>query len=127
MHGYGNGPSLLDCGEIGIRRTVDHFAQPVEARPMARAVPGLLDGIPRNDAPEMWAHGRALVEHVAFIAKYRDFLEAPAHHRAFACGDLLLLRHLAGPEITLCILRGDVDVLLDEISRRSQLYAPWVV
>src|SRR5262245_59894755 len=85
----------LDRRERIVRRTVDHLAAGVEARPVAGTVPGLLGGIPDDDAAEVGAGRRHHVQDPVRVAVAGDLPEPAAQHAALPDGDGLRLADVA--------------------------------
>src|SRR5215211_5835662 len=98
------------------RRRVENRTVGCEMRPMARAVPALLERIPVNDAANMRAACGAHVELSFAIATYRQFGEAAAQNAALAAFTGSGGFELAGPDVFGEILHGG-HVFLDEMAK----------
>src|SRR5882762_801717 len=64
--------------------TVDDFAVGIEARSMARTVPGLLGIVPVDDTVQVSAYSRVLMDVAALIAIDGDLASTAADYRSFA-------------------------------------------
>src|SRR5688572_7412335 len=71
------GVTLSLCMKICQCRPVDHLPQRVETAPVARAVPTVLQLVPRDDATQVRAVGRPLVQLTLRIAEH-GYLVQPA-------------------------------------------------
>ena len=81
--GRGVRRGLLDLRQRTDRRAVDHGPVHVEARAVARAVPGPFGSVPRHDAPQVRAVRRAAMERSVVAAeRRRDLADAVPHDRA---------------------------------------------
>src|SRR5204862_7121256 len=69
--------------EIRYRGAIEHCAVGVETRPMARAVPRLLRGIPLHDALEVCAHSRPRVQRAALVTVGGDLVPPTANEATF--------------------------------------------
>src|SRR5688500_650724 len=71
-------PSLLCVEQPAIGGAVHHVAVAVIARPVARAIPGLLAGIPMDHAAEVRADRGTLFQVALLVAIHRGLGDAPA-------------------------------------------------
>ena len=63
--------------QVHVRRAVDDRPVPVEPRAVARAVPGLLGRVPLDDAAQVRADRRALVQRAVLVAVDGHLVQAP--------------------------------------------------
>src|SRR5688500_16532867 len=114
--------ALAGGREARDRRAVEDVPVPlVETRAVARAVPALLGRIPGDDAAQVRAHGRVLVEIACLVAIRGDLPEAAPHDGAFARQDLVHGADVARREVVR-VLRGHVQVLARELERRTHRF-----
>src|SRR2546423_204608 len=93
---------------------------------MARAIPGFLGLVPTDDAVQMRADSRALMQRAAVIAIDGDFSPASTNDGSFAGFDRCNVVELAFREIILVLL-GDIDVFLDVLRSSAKLDARWII
>src|SRR4051812_46436912 len=105
--------------KLGYSGPVDDFAVRIESRAVAGAVPGLLRTVPADDAVQMGADRRPLVDATVVVAVHRDLASTATDDRALAGLDRIDGRRFAASEVVLVLL-GDVGVFLDVLRSRAQ-------
>src|SRR4030088_645172 len=106
--------------------TVDDFAVGIEARPMARTVPGLLCIVPVDDTVQVSAYCRVLMDVAALVAIDGDLASTAADYRSFARLDDSDIADITRREV-IPVLLGDVEILLDVFRCRAKRDTRWVV
>src|SRR5262249_42675186 len=99
-------------------RPLDHFAQRIEAGAVARAVPSVLDSVPRDNTPQVRANSRVAVQDTVFIAIRTDLLESLPHDSSRSGGDVPRRTHLAGSK-PVEVLNGDIQVFTREVAQAA--------
>src|SRR3981081_593002 len=106
--------------------TVDDLAIGIEARSMARTVPGFLGTVPVNDTVQVRADRRALVDAAAIIAVHGDLAATAPNYRSLARLDGCHITDITHREV-IPVLLGDVQILLDVFWCRAKRYAGRIV
>src|SRR5436190_2284179 len=104
----------LSSFEIRNGRPVDHAAQRVKTRAMARAIPRLLAGIPTHHAPQVRTHRRKGVQVSLLIAIRRGFFYSITQYGALIRLDLVHRLDGTGHHV-IAKLRGDIGVFSNVI------------
>ena len=113
-------------GQVMIRRSVDDFAEAVEAGAVAGAIPSLLGVVPVDDAAEVGADGGTLVNGSGRVAVSGDFGEAASENGARVGTDVVDGADVAAGE-PVGVLAGDVEVLFGELAKGTKVFARGVV
>src|SRR6202022_734688 len=102
--------------------TVDDLADGIEARSMARTVPGLLSIVPVDDTVQVSAYSRVLMDVASLIAIHGDLASTAANYRSFPRLDGGDITDVTDREVILVLLE-ESKILLDCLRCRAKRHA----
>src|SRR5687767_1303329 len=93
---------------------------------MTRAIPGAFGRIPPHHATEVRADRRSLMESAIVIPIHSNFGQPAPEDGAFTAADLRDVVYVSRRD-EIGVLRGHVYVFLEELRRRAESFARWIV
>src|SRR6187455_1580060 len=108
--------STLQCAVGG---TVHDVPVGPKARTVTRAIPGLLERIPADDASQVGADGGALMKGTSGVTENGDLLQSPSQDGTVTRGNLRDVRHFTRRH-QVGVLRRDIEIFAREFLERPQ-------